>query len=669
MALKLPIKTVKIRDTYDVLVYRDGDKYYAEDNTGKLLYLSTDSEALLQYVLNNADDGDVIYIKDVVYADTLISKKRVILTGPGAIYTKTGKLVRLLGNIEVKDLEVDFYTPRTFKQPFIEQFTDPNLSAWLKYMPSDGSIQVYQDVKTVSFATFIERGVTITGSSSDMSAIYKTFPLTYKKHRIIFQVVDLTTPTADKILFALAIPGTTRPFSGRLLLKINTAGNLTIVYVNTNNSTTTIDTGVNIASKPIMIALDTDISNNYVKVYVGGKEVTITDFNAGTDLKYIVLIGDISYTAKFNLVYVEQIEGNSISATTVGSPDPYHPVGISDYLNVYALGLKYTDGSTHIEIRDLKSDYLINTIDLDETLTSDGHEYVYTRFVDEGGKIYLYAILSRHVNNYTIYKIDTNTWNIVWKKGGNVATYCKLIWSWVTGLAVLYRDSNYNIAVDHINPSDGSIVDTDVIVSAPSGYMVYGFFSPDWSGDGYLWLAWSNYENASGLRKNVYVLAIDKNGNAYAPDGSKVTLPVSSTDDKLLIEQSNYSQPVVRPVREGAVVFRGGFYTPDTPSAFWLKKPGQVIKLELPAMPYVGLVPMLVGRAPAIFTLTYVSRLINNVLYNENVYTTPLPIDIKQPYIVTFVPAKSSKLLTSSSNKLYIYNIGYRAQHDGEIII
>jgi len=341
---------------------------------------------------------------------------------------------------------------------------------------------------------------------------------------------------------------------------------------------------------------------------------------------------------------------------------------VSDSLGVYALGLKYPDGSTHIELRDLKTDTSLRVIDLDETLSVDGHEYVYTRFVVEGSKRYLYAILARHINNYTIYKIDTDSWNVVWKKRGNVATYNKLIWGWLTGLAVLYRDSSSNIAIDHISPSDGSIVKTDVVVSAHSGYVVYGYFSPDWSGDGYLWLAWSNYDSSSGLRRNVYALAIDNNGVAYALDGSKVDLPVSATDNKLLIEQSDYSQPIVRPVREGAVVFRGGFYTPDVPSAFWLKKPGQVIRLELPTMPYVGANPMLIGRIPPILMLAYVSRLINNVLYNIQTYVSLL-VDVETPYPVSLIPAKDSKLLVSIGNNLYIYKTGLPAYYDPEIVI
>jgi len=656
-------------NVYDVMVYREGDMFYAKDGrSGRILYSSGDSEALLQYVLNTIRDNGTVYIRDVVYVDMLVSKKKVTLTGSGAIYTKTGKLVRLLGNIEVKDLEVDFYTPGNVKSVFVEQFLDPNLSMWLKYVPSDGSVQVYQETKTVSNITFVERGVVITGGSSDITALYKEFPLAYRRTKITIQVVDLATSSTDKIFFFVAVPGSTRPISGVLLLKISTSGNLIVTYVNTSNTVTTIDTGVNIVSRPVLIVLDIDNKNNYAKIYVEGKEFKITDWNRYTNLKYVVLSADTGYTAKFNVVYVELIEGNVIPVSAFGYPDPYHHAGVSDSLGVYALGLKYPDGSTHVELRDLKTDASLRVIDLDETLSADGHEYVYTRFVVEGSKRYLYAILARHINNYTIYKIDTDSWNVVWKRSGNVATYNKLVWGWLTGLAVLYRNSSGSIAVDHINPSDGSVVKTDVVVSAPSGYTVYGYFSPDWSGDGYLWLAWSNYDSSSGLRRNVYALAIDNNGVAYAPDGSKVSLPVQATDSKLLIEQSDYSQPVVRPVREGAVVFRGGFYTPDVPSAFWLKKPGQIIRLELPTMPYVGAKPMLIGRIPSIPMLAYVSRLINNVLYNVQTYVSPL-VDVDYPYPVSLIPAKDSKLLVSRGSNLYIYKTGLLAHYDREIVI
>jgi hypothetical protein len=654
---------------YDVIVYKDGVNYYAKDGrTGRVIYSSDDSETLLQYVLNKANDGDVIYIKDVVYADTLISRKKVTLTGSGAIYTKTGKLVRLLGSIEVKDLEVDFYTPRNMKNVFVEQFLDPNLPAWSKYVPSDGSVQVYQETKTVSGFTFIERGVVLTGGSSDFTAIYKEFPLAYRKAKIMIQAVDLTTSSYDKMLFMIAMPGTTRPISGVLILRISTSGNLTVTYVNTSNTATTINTGINIVSRPVLITLNIDNKNNYAEIYVDNKKFTITDWITYPNLKYVVLCSEAGYTAKFNLVYVELIGGSSMPAVSFGYPDPYHPVGVSDSLGVYALGLKYPDNTTHVEIRDLERDSLIRVVDLDETLTSDWHEYVYTRFVTEFSKIYLYVILARHINNYTIYKIDTDSWNVVWKKSGNVATYNKLIWGWVTGLAVLYRNQSGSIAIDHIDPSNGSIVKTDVLVSAPSGYVVYGYFSPDWSGDGYLWLAWSNYDSSSGLRRDVYALAIDRNGVAYAPDGSIVNLPVSAIDSKLLIEQSNYSQPIVRPVREGAIVFRGGFYTPDTPSAFWLKKPGQVIRLELPTMPYIG-AKLLVGRIPSILMLTYVSRLINNVLYNLQTHVSLLPVNVEYLYPSILIPAKDSRLLVSDDNNLYIYRTGLPAHYDGEIII
>jgi hypothetical protein len=656
-------------NVYDVVVYREGNMFYAKDGrSGMILYSSSDSEDLLQYVLNTARDGSVVYIRDVVYADKLVSRKKVKLVGHGAVYTKTGKLVQLLGNIEVKDLEVDFYTPRNMKNVFVEQFLDPDLPAWSKYVPSGGSVQVYQETKTVSGLTFIERGVVLAGGSSDLTAIYKEFPLAYRKAKIMIQAVDLTTSSYDKMLFMIATPGTTRPISGLLILRISTSGNLTVTYVNTSNTATTINTGINIASRPVLITLNIDNKNNYAEIYVDNKKFTITDLKAYPNLKYVALVSEVGYTAKFNLVYVELLGGNSVSAVSFGSPDPYHPVGVSDSLGVYALGLKYPDNTTHVEIRDLKNDSLIRVVDLDETLIHDGHEYVYTRFVTELSKTYLYVILARHINNYTIYKIDTDSWNVVWRKSGNVATYNKLIWGWVTRLAVLYRDQSGSIAIDHIDPSNGSIVKTDVLVSAPSGYVVYGYVSPDWSGDGYLWLTWSNYDSSSGLRRNVYALAIDRNGVAYAPDGSKVDLPVSAIDSKLLIERSDYSQPIVRPVREGAIVFRGGFYTPDTPSAFWLKKPGQVIRLELPTMPYIG-TKLLVGRIPSIVMLTYVSRIINDVLYNLQTYVSLLPVNIEYLYPSILIPAKDSRLLVSDGNNLYIYRTGLPAHYDGEIII
>jgi len=659
------------------IVFRDGNIFYAKDGrTGQIIYTSSDSEALLQYVLDSAQDGDVIYVKDVVYADTLVAKKRVVLTGSGAIYTKTGKLVRLLGNIVVKDLEVDFYTPRTIKQAFIEQFTDTNLTQWQKYIPSGGSAQVYEETKTVAGLTYVERGVVVAGSSTDATLLFKELPLAYKKMRIVVQVVDLATPSADKSFFTLAIPGAQRP-SGTLSLFIDTSGNMKIVYVNIGGTTATVSTGVSIAGRPAIIVIDADNKNNYARVYIDGKVFTINDWKSYTDLKYICLIGSAGYTAKFNIVYAEYLDETAQTpVSTVGRPDTYHPVGISDALGVYALGLVYPDGSTHVEIRDLETDALIKVIDLDETASyTDEHEYVHTKFAVEGSKRYLYVVLARHNASYTIYKIDADNWSVVWKKAGSAGSYCKLIWGWVTGLAVLYRDNDGNTVVDHIDPATGSVSSRQTIVSS-GGYYIYATLSPDWSDDGYLWLAWSFYDFAVGLRKDVYALAIDRSGNAYAPDGTRVTLPASPTDSKLLIETSNYSQPIVRPAREGAVVVRTGMYTPDTPSAWWLKKPGQVLKLELPqGLPIMGLsLTVTIGRIPACYEATYVLRTIGATTYHGiptlvQLPTPPLPQGSYYFIKALFMPAKKSRILALSENYLYIYKTGYEARYDKEINI
>jgi hypothetical protein len=580
--------------------------------------------------------------------------------------------VRLLGNIVVKDLEVDFHTPRTIKQPFIEQFTDPNLTQWQKYIPSGGSAQVYQETKTSAGLTFVERGTVVTGSSTDITVLFKELPLAYKKMRVVVQVVDLATPSADKGFFALAIPSTPRP-SGALVLLIDTSGNLKITYMNTGGTTSAVSTGVSIANRPVIIVIDADNKNNYASVYVDGKVFTINDWKIFTDLKYICLIGDKGYTAKFNLAYAEHLdEKEQTPVSTVGRPDSYHPVGISDALGVYALGLVHPDGSTHIEIRDLETDALLKVIDLDETLDyGDVHHYVHTRFAVEGSKRYLYVVLARHNSSYTIYKIDADNWGILWKKSGSAGTYCKLIWGWVTGLAVLYRDGNLDISIDHIDPATGNISSTQTIVSS-GGYSLYGFFSPDWSEDGYMWLAWSLYDFASGLRKDVYALVVDRSGRAYAPDGTQITLPASPTDSRLLIETSNYSQPFIRPAKEGAVVIRTGMYTPDTPSAWWFKKPGQVIQLELPqGLPLIGISHgVIIGRIPATCHASYTLRdtyvgIVPLVLLP----TLPLPQGSYYYYNILFMPAENSRILAKHKDNLYIYKTKYKAQYDKEITI
>jgi len=666
-------------NVYDVIVYREGNVFYARDGrSGGILYSSSDSEALLQYVLNAVRDNGVVYIRDIVYADTLVSKKKVTLTGSGAIYTKTGKLVRLLGNIEVKDLEVDFYTPRILKKVFIEQFTDPNLSAWLKYVPSDGSVNVYNTTNVVSGLTFVERGVNLIGGSSEPTGLYKQFELAYTKIRVVLQVVDLDAAT-DAVFFGIGGPGSTRPFALSLSLRIDTNGNLKIVYVNTSNQTGVISTDISIRFVPTIIVLDIDNKNNYVRIYVNGKVINITDWVRDTNLKYIVLAVSAGYSAKYNLVYVEQMDDSSGNfVTSIGRPGVYHPVGVSDSLNVYALGIISNDGSTRVEVRDIDSDMLVRTVSLDETANySDEHEYVYTRFVVEENKRYLYAMISRHISQYTIYKIDVDSWNIVWKNRSidTGATYGKIVWGWNTGLAVVYRDSQMNLAVDHIDRNTGSVVKTDIIVSAGGGVRPYGFFSPDWSPDGYFWLSWSVYDGNVGLRRNVYALAIDKFGNVYDPYGRSITLPVDRMDNSLLIEQSDYSQPFIRPVKEGAVVFRGGFYTPDSPSAWWFRKPGQIIKLELPVFPLTGIASgVLIGRVPAVYELSFVGRTVNNVNYFTrssivSLPSAPLPPSSAYSSMGVFIPMRKSKIFVTYGNSVHIYNTNYQAHYDEEIVI
>jgi hypothetical protein len=654
-------KVLPPQEEASYIVFRDGNVFYAKDGrAGQIIYTSSDSEALMQYVLNRVSDGDVIYVKDVVYADTLVSKKRVVLTGSGAIYTKTGKLVRLLGNIVVKDLEVDFHTPRTIKQPFIEQFTDPNLTAWAKIIPSGGSAQVYQETKTVSGLTFVERGVAITGAT-----LYRYFPLAYKRMRFTIQLVDLSAPTTAYWFFGFGISNLGAVFT----LRINTSGTLEIGYIDTTGNSKTVSTGIDIRTRPVVITVDVDNKNNYASVYVDGNTFTINNWNRYTDLQYAMLNSAPGYTTKLNLVYAEYFEEPPAPVQTIGRPDSYHPVGISDALNVYALGLVYPDGSTHIEIRDLETDALIKVIDLDETINyADEHEYVHTKFAVEGSKRYLYAVLARHGSSYTIYKIDADNWSILWKKSGSAGTYCKLIWGWVTGLAVLYRDGNYGISIDHIDPATGSISRTQTIVSS-GGYYVYGTFTPDWSEDGYLCIAWSLYDSAVGLRKNVYALAVDRSGNAYAPDGTQITLPASPTDSRLLIMESDYSLPFSRPAREGAIIFKTGSYSPDTPVAWWFKKPGQVIQLELPpSLPLLGAAPTLIGRIPAVPSLTYVLRSVGATLYAGLAYMIALPINIPYPS-GKLMPAENSRILVTSGNYLYIYRTKYKAQYDKEIIV
>ena len=568
--------------------------------------------------------------------------------------------------------------PRILKKVFIEQFTDPNLSAWLKYVPSDGLINVYNTTNVVSGLKFVERGVELRGGSSEPTGLYKQFELAYTKTRIVLQVVDLNADT-DKVFFGIGYPGSTRPFALSFSLRIDTNGNLKIVYANTSASASTISTNISIRFVPTIIVLDIDNKNNYASIYVNGRVITITDWARDTNLKYIVLAASEGYSSKFNLVYVEQMDYSSGNfVTSIGRPGMYHPVGVSDSLNVYALGIIGNDGSTWVEIRDIDSDALVRTVSLDETANySDEHEYVYTRFVVEENNRYLYAMISRHMGQYTIYKIDADSWNIVWKNRSidTSATYGKIIWGWNTGLAVIYRDSNMNLAVDHIDRNTGSVVKTDIIVSAGGGVRPYGLFSPDWSPDGYFWLSWSVYDGNVGLRRNVYALVIDKFGNAYDPYGRSIALPVDRMDNSLLIEQSDYSQPLIRPVKEGAVVFRSGFYTPDSPSAWWFRKPGQIIKLELPDFPLTGIASgVLIGRVPAVYELSFVGRTVDNVNYFKRSSIVSLPSALLPPSSAysnmgVFIPMRKSKILVTYGNSIYIYNTNYQAHYDKEIVI
>jgi len=665
------------------IVWREGAAFYAKSGRTGEVATSADGESLLNYVLSKARDGDTVVVKDVVYADALVSSRRVRLTGSGAIYTKTGKIVRVLGPV-LADLEVDFGTPRVVSQAITDQFDDPNLSGWTPAHAGDGSASWYEETKTVGGATFTERGVALNGGTqaNARAILYRTVPWLPLRTRMIVQVVDL----------ANAPTGTSKPIayfgigdSGVTGLRINDAGSLVVVYTRQDYTVQFVDTGVNIAGKPAVLAVDYDPPRGWLRVAAGGSAFTFTDALPRTDINSVALAAEQGHTVKVNLVRVEPLpqptpvssQPAEVAASYGRADTAYHPLGVSESLGAYAVGLVRPDRKTYIEVRRLADDGLAATVALDETLDfTDEHVYVYTRFASESGKAYMYVLVSPHGAACTIYKIDAETWSRVWKATGPTETYGKLVWGWRTGLMALLRDGSGNLSAVHIDPATGSQT-PQAIVAPDSGTSIYGYFSPDWSDDGYLWIAWTNYVSSTGRRENVYALALDRGGNAYAPDGSRLALPVSSTESRCLVEATAAAQPFVRPAREGAVVFRAGFYTPASPKAWWLRL-GKTLELELPSLPRTGLSYSTVGRLPAAFELSYVLRQTGTTLHQGRAVATVFGGELDPRAHLRPSDCASAKytptpdggrLLVFDGTYTRIYRVPYRAKWDGEIKI
>jgi hypothetical protein len=668
-------------NNYDYLIWTDGMYYYAKNGATGEVISNTDGETLLNNVLSMAQDGDVIYIKDVIFADTVKSSKRVKLVGSGAIYTKTGKIVSLSGPIDAQ-IEIDFWTPSVGKYAIVEQWLDPNLTGWSKSIRGDASVSHYSTQVSISGISYTENGVILNGGTDTSRVLlWRYIPWAPFKTRVILQFVDLqpAPPGTIKSFFGFGIGA-----SGATTIRIDSNGYLNITYDDLNLSLINYNTGVSIANIPFNMVIDLDQMNGVLQVTLGSNTWTFTDLLKRNNVNTFILVAEAEHTVKNTLFVAMPLEQTPSSFSKTyeniivwGRPDmSYHPIGVSRRLGVYALGLIRPDNSeTYVDIRSIYDDTLLNRIILGDTISfTNDHTYVYTRFAKEQDKIYLYALVSPHGSTGILYKIDTSTWETVWKATLTTETYGKLVWGWNTGLMMLCRDGNFNLSAIHINPSDGSYTQQTLITNT-STKSIYGYFSPDWSDDGYLWLAWSTHDDPSGLRRDTYVMALDKNGNAYAPDGTKLSLPITADNQKCLIEATDTSQPFVRPARIGALVVRTGFPTPAKIRAWWIRL-GNIMELSVPSFPNSGFAHSLIGRVPTTYEVSYVLRLIDSTLYSSRTVLTTFPVEASphgylRPNSVAslkYTPLPNGGLLFAfDGTYTRIYRVPYTSRMDEEI--
>jgi len=124
-------------------------------------------------------------------------------------------------------------------------------------------------------------------------------------------------------------------------------------------------------------------------------------------------------------------------------------------------------------------------------------------------------------------------------------------------------------------------------------------------------------------------------------------------------------------------VFRAGFYTPASPKAWWLRL-GKTLELELPSLPRTGLPYSTVGRLPATFELSLVTRQIDTTLHQGRAVATVFGGELDPRTHLRPSNCASAKytptpdggrLLVFDGTYTRIYRVPYRAKWDGEIKI